>query len=167
MPPSAQQPDYITILRTLARHEADFIVIGGVCALLHGAPLMTLDVDIVHSRSPENLARLLAALQELGAYYRGQGNRRITPTLSYLASPGHQLLMTTAGSFDALGTVTGDRGYEELLPHTEEIWLEVDLKVRILDLPTLIRLKEEVGRDKDKAVLPILRQTLAEKNKDG
>jgi hypothetical protein len=160
-----RQPDYVAILQTLIKHQVDFIVIGGVCAILHGAPLMTQDVDIVHSRAPDNLPRLLAALQELRAYYRGQGDRRIAPNLSYLASPGHQLLMTTAGSCDILGTITGDRGYEELLPHTEEMLLALDQKVRVLDLPTLIQIKEEVGRDKDKMVLPTLRHTLAEKNK--
>src|SRR5579872_972990 len=163
--PNPPPPDYLAILATLAKHQVDFIVIGGVCGIFHGSPLMTEDMDIVHSRAPENLSRLLAALLELRAYYRGQGDRRIVPNLSYLASPGHQLLTTTAGSFDVLGTITGDRGYEELLPHTEAIQLALDLKVRILDLPTLIQIKEEVGRDKDKAVLPILRQTLVEKNK--
>jgi hypothetical protein len=126
---------------------------------------MTQDVDIVHSRTPENLSRLLAALQELRAYYRGQGDRRIVPNLSYLASPGHQLLMTTAGPFDVLGTVSGNRSYEDLLPHTEETQLAPDHKIRILDLPTLIQLKQEVGRAKDLLVLPILRQTLEEKKK--
>src|SRR5580692_4152356 len=163
--PSSLPPDYLAILQTLAKHEVDFIVIGGVCAILHGAPLMTQDVDIVHSRAPENLPRLLAALQELGAYYRGQGARRIAPNLSYLASPGHHLLATTAGSCDILGTITGERGYEELLPHSEEMLLALDQKIRVLDLPTLIQIKEEVGRDKDKMVLPTLRNTLAEKNK--
>ena len=33
---------------------------------------------------------------------------------------------------------------------------------RVLDLETLIALKEELGRDKDRAVLDVLRRTLAE-----
>jgi hypothetical protein len=163
--PNPPPPDYLAILETLAKHQVDFIVIGGVCGIFHGSPLMTEDVDIVHSRAPENLSRLLAALLELRACYRGQGDRRIAPNLSYLASPGHQLLTTTAGKFDVLGTISGDRGYEELLPHTEEVLLGLDLKVRVLDLPTLIQVKEEVGQDKDKMALPILRRLLDEKNK--
>jgi len=39
------------------------------------------------------------------------------------------------------------------------------MKIRLLDLPTLIAVKEEVGRPKDLAVLPLLRQTLEEKGK--
>jgi hypothetical protein len=34
-----------------------------------------------------------------------------------------------------------------------------------VDLETLIALKEEAGRDKDKMVLPVLRRTLEEKGK--
>ena len=37
------------------------------------------------------------------------------------------------------------------------------LEVRLLDLETLIAVKKETGHAKDKAVLPILRQTLKEK----
>jgi len=73
--------------------------------------------------------------------------------------------MTTAGPLDVLGTVVGDRGYDELFPHTEEMLFALDLKVRALDLPTLIQIKEEVGRDKDKMALPILRRLLDDKNK--
>jgi len=37
--------------------------------------------------------------------------------------------------------------------------------VRLLDLPTLIEVKQETGGDKDKAVLAILRRTLEETRK--
>jgi hypothetical protein len=145
--------------------EVDFIVVGGVCAVLHGAPIITLDMDLVHSRQPENLPRLLSALQSLGAIYRGQGERRLSPTLSHLASPGHQLLMTSAGPLDLLGTITENNGYDELLPHTVEVQVREGLRVRILDLETLIASKEAAGRDKDKVVVPILRRVLEEKGR--
>ncbi|MBY0526531.1 MAG: hypothetical protein K2R98_24260 [Gemmataceae bacterium] len=157
--------NYRFMLEVLAEHGVDFIVIGGVCAGLHGALLHTVDLDIVHSRDPENLNRLLAALQELDAYYREAGERRLRPTPSHLASPGHQLLRTSGGSLDVLGAISGNRGYDELLPVTVELRLRNDLTVRILDLETLIAIKEETGRDKDKAALPILRQALEQRKK--
>jgi hypothetical protein len=40
-----------------------------------------------------------------------------------------------------------------------------DLDVRLLVLEKLIELKEAVGRDKDKAVLSILKRTLDERNR--
>lgn len=154
------------ILRVLADHEVDFIVVGGVSATLQGAPVTTFDLDLVHSRAAENLERLLAALLALGAYYRGQGDRRIPPRISYLASPGHQLLMTRAGSLDLLGTVGipgHERGYQDLLPHAFEMDVGEGLRLRVLALATVIELKEEAGREKDRAVLPVLRRTLQER----
>ncbi|HEX5269006.1 MAG TPA: hypothetical protein VFW33_00900 [Gemmataceae bacterium] len=141
----------------------EFIVIGGVCGVLHGAPLVTFDLDLVHSRTPENLDRLVAALQALHAYYRGQGDRRPRPTADFLASTGHHLLMTRFGPLDILGTIARERGYEDLLPRSAGLQVEIGLSVRLLDLETLIMTKEETGRDKDKAVLPVLRRTLEER----
>jgi hypothetical protein len=48
-------PDFLAILRTLSDYKVDFIVVGGVCAVLHGAPLATFDLDVVHCRSADNL----------------------------------------------------------------------------------------------------------------
>lgn len=67
--------DYLEILKTLRSHGVDFVVVGGVCAVLHGAPLATFDLDVLHSREPHNLARLMAALEELDVHYRVPGRR--------------------------------------------------------------------------------------------
>ena len=64
-----------------------------------------------------------------------------------------------------LGTVGTDLGYEELLSRTVKVLFDRSLEVRALDLETLIQIKEEAGRKKDKAVLPILKQTLKERRK--
>jgi hypothetical protein len=162
---SDPEPDCEALLRVLAEHRIDFIVIGGVSAVLQGAPLTTFDLEVVHSRAPENLDRLLAALQALDAFFREQPSRRLRPDRSHLSSAGHQLLMTRHGPLDLLGTVSGNRGYDDLLAHTIDQPLGEGLRVRLLDLPTVILLKEETGRDKDMAVLPLLRRTLEEKGK--
>src|SRR5208337_4293546 len=94
--------DYLAILKTLRPHGVDFIIVGGVCAVLHGAPLATFDLDVVHSREPDNLARLMAALDELDAPYRIHGRHHRKPGASPLASAGHQLLMTRFGPLDLL-----------------------------------------------------------------
>lgn len=160
--------DFITIIQSLVEHEVDCIVVGGVSAVLQGAPIDTFDLDVVHSRSPENLDRLLAALLELDAYYRGQGSRRLAPKIEFLASPGHQLLMTRAGPLDVLGTVGvggHERDYDDLLPHAQMVEVMIGMRVCVLDLATVIELKEELGRDKDRAVLPVLRRTLEERQR--
>lgn len=159
------KPDFLQILRTFTDRKVDFIIVGGVCAVLHGAPVTTFDLDLVHSRRPDNIDRLLEALAHLDAYYRGQGSRVIRPKSWHLSSPGHQLLLTQAGPLDLLGVIGKGRGYDELLPRTVGLSISRGLEVRLLDLETLIAVKEETGHDKDKAVLPILLQTLKEKSK--
>ncbi len=37
-------PDFLEILRGLLRHEVDFILVGGVAAILEGAPVSTFDL---------------------------------------------------------------------------------------------------------------------------
>jgi len=159
-------PDFLAILRTLSEYHVDFIIVGGVCAVLHGAPISTFDLDLVHSRRPDNLDRLMPALHSLDATFRGQGSRTIRPTLRHLSSPGHQLLMTRAGPLDLLGTIGKGRGYNTLLKSTVEVDISENLKVHALGLKALIDIKEETARDRDRAMLPILRRTLEEKTRD-
>ena len=157
--------DFLAILRTLAAHDVDFIVVGGVCGALHGATITTFDLDVVHSREPENLGRLLKALDDLEARYRTPGKASRKPKLSHLASEGHQLLKTIGGPLDLLGTVGEGHSYEKLLPETVEVNAGKGLKVRVLSLPALIRIKQETATEKDKLALLILRRTLKEKSR--
>lgn len=53
------------LLEVLIRHRVDFVVVGMTAGVLQGAPLSTFDLDVVYSRAPENLTRLLAALREV------------------------------------------------------------------------------------------------------
>lgn len=159
--------DFFTLLEVLTKHDVDFIIIGGVCAVLHGAPVSTFDLDLVHSRTSDNLDRLMAALIELNAYYREHEEKKLKPDVSRLSSSGHHLLMTKAGPLDLLGAVTGGRDYDALISHTNEVSLTGGVKVRLLELPLLITLKEEMDQEKDRAVLPLLRRTLEEKKRDG
>ncbi len=153
--------DYLEILQVLVRHGVDFIVVGGVSAVLQGAPLTTMDLDIVHSRKADNLKRLSPALAELDAYFRGRGNQKFRPDMTHLSSPGHQLLMTRFGPLDLLGTIGANQAYEDLLGSSREMQVE-EFRIRVLNLATLIRIKEELGFEKDKAMLPVLRNTLKE-----
>lgn len=148
----------------LTKHKVDFIVVGGVCAVLHGAPVTTFDLDLVHSRSSQNLSRLMSALNELDAFYRGRVDQRLKPKRSHLSSSGHQLLMTNAGPLDLLGTIGSSHTYKDLLKHTVE--LEAGgLHLRMLNLEKLIEIKRETITDKDKAMILILQHILEEKQK--
>ncbi|HEX4822680.1 MAG TPA: hypothetical protein VFV19_00045 [Candidatus Polarisedimenticolaceae bacterium] len=160
MPPTAA--DVSGLLRVLAAHDVKFIVIGGVCAVLHGAPVSTFDLDIVPDRSPDNVARLLEVLKGLGAVHRDPAGRTIEPDASRLGGPGHNLLSTRSGPLDVLGTIGAGRDFQSLEPRSRLVDLGDGVRVRVLDLDALIETKQEAGRDKDRAVIPILQQTLAE-----
>ncbi len=54
--------DLETTLPALARGGVEFIIVGGVAATIHGSARVTRDLDIVYSRTPENIARLATAV---------------------------------------------------------------------------------------------------------
>lgn len=150
--------DSVALLRALHRHGVDLIVVGMTAGVLQGAPVVTLDLDIVYSRAGENLERLIAALAELRAVFRGDP-RRIPPNVSHLESQGHKLLETALGDLDVLGTLDEGLDYEDLLP--DAVTVEVDdMPLKVLSLRRLIEIKERAGRPKDLAALPVLRSTL-------
>lgn len=150
-------PDFATIIETLLRHDVDFVIVGGVCAVLLGAPVTTFDLDIVHSRTEENLKRLLSALDELGAHYREHLPRRLTPTIETLGSTGHHLLSTRFGPLDVLGSIGTDDDYDQLNSHVDRIEIKESISVKILQLNTLIEVKEKTAREKDFVMLNVLK----------
>lgn len=160
----AKTPRFRDALEILRRHHVDFIVVGGVAAVLNGAPISTFDLDIVHSRASENLERLMAALVELEARYRDPTGRRLLPVSDLLAGDGHHLMMTKCGPLDLLGTIGKGHAFESLRSSTLEQHLG-DLIVLVLDLDALIRIKAETAREKDLGQLAVLRRTLDEKNR--
>lgn len=153
---------YLETLEVFVRHRVDFIVIGGVGCVLRGAPITTFDVDIVHSRDPENLVRILAALEELGAWYREHIQTRLRPRLDRVGLPGPQLFRTKYGILDVIGVANGKWTYDDLLPLSSELDAGGGLLVRVLHLEKIVQMKEELGRDKDRAVLDVLRATMRE-----
>ncbi len=155
-------PDFLGVLRVLARRQGDFIVVGGVCAAFHGAPVTTFDLGVVHSRAPDNIERLLSALDDLEAFYRMAPERKLKSGPSHLSSPGHQLMMTRHGPLDLLRAVGKGHDYAQLLKHAVELRAGAGVRIRVLDLATLIRVKEETAGEKDRATLAILRRTLEE-----
>ena len=156
-------PDFLPILRTLVERRADFIVVGGVGAALEGAPIMTLDLDLVHSRDSSNIGRLLSSLDALGARYRTQPERHLKPQGSHLMSESHQLLVTRYGPLDLLGSIGRSHTYEDLL--SDSIEVDAGVRISVLKLERQIAIKEETAGEKDLAVLPVLLRTLEEKKR--
>lgn len=51
--------DVEQILSALTRHGVEFLLVGGVAAIAHGARRLTVDLDCVPMRTYENLDRSL------------------------------------------------------------------------------------------------------------
>jgi len=150
--PHPVQADLDALIQALLGAGIEFIVVGGAAAVLHGAPITTQDLDIVHHRSQENVRRLADLLGQLDATFRG---RDLRPTADLLAGRGQLNLSTRLGPLDPLCVLHDGRGYEELLPHTK-VLSDRSTEIRVLDLETLIEVKAAAGRARDKLVLPIL-----------
>ena len=156
---------FISILQTLLENRVEFILVGGVAAVIHGAPVTTFDIDIVHRRTHDNIERLMKALEALDAYYRHVPERLLRPTESHLGTLDRQLLLTRFGPLDVLGMIGDNHSYDDLISHTEPMRIVEDSLINVISLPRLIQSKEEVGHQKDQATLEILRETLRLKSK--
>lgn len=148
-------------LEVLGRHGVDFIVVGGIAAILQGSPLTTEDVDAVYLGADENLRRLAAALVELDATYVDPAGRTIRPDVERLAALRVHLLNTRYGRVDLMRTVGNELAYEQLIDRTLSLDIGT-MTVRVLELEAVIETKVQADRPKDHYQLPFLKQLLAE-----
>ena len=152
-----------TLLARLAASGTDFLLVGGLAAVAQGAPLTTIDVDVVHRRDPDNVERLLAFLGSVNARYRGRpAGQVLRPTREALLGEGHQLLVTDLGPLDVLGVIEGGRDYLSLLPEAVTVQVEGQ-PVKVVRLEALADLKRGATGAKEKLVLAILEDTLRQR----
>jgi hypothetical protein len=159
--------DIAGLLRLLTDADVEFLVVGMSAAVLQGVPATTLDLDIVHRRTPENVARLEHVLSQLGACARNDlANRKLRPSREALLGNAHLLLQTRLGPLDVLCELGEAVGFDELVQRSE--LLESDgREIHVLDLPTLIEEKTRANRPKDRIALPLLLATLEERRRRG
>ena len=132
--------DFPQIIEVLNRHQVDYVVIGGMAAVLQGAPTNTIDVDALVRYDQKNLKRLGGALRELGA-------QRSTDVDSFISRI--EEFPTEAGTVDILRAAEGIGTYDDVVPNTTILMVE-DEEVRTLDLPTLIQSKEATFGENDR-----------------
>lgn len=137
--------DARALLKTLAEHDVDYVVIGGLAAQAHGHTRTTQDLDLVPDPSPANLQRLLAALSALGARPVGEGD----PRPVRLPPTGVLELDTNAGGIDVHLNPPGAAPYEQL--RARALAIEVDRPVLVAGLDDLIAMKRASGRPIDRS----------------
>jgi len=158
-------------LVTLARHEVDFIVCGGVAAILHGVPRTTLDLDISVDMKPENLGRLFRAVEELGLKPKIPVDPRVLfepDAVVKMVQEKGALVFSFVDPEDPIRHIdmflTRALSYDELAKHAEKHVLE-GMEIAVLSARYLLKLKLEIQPPRRKDILDI--QTLSEKLDEG
>jgi hypothetical protein len=154
------------MLGALREAGVRFVLVGGMAAILHGDVGVTVDLDVVPDREPENLERLAGVLRSLGARIRSEGAPQglaFDCSGGFLRNLGPDSILnltTEVGDLDLAFRPSGTGGYADLRRDAIEIEAADGVRVLIASLADVIRSKEAAGREKDRIVLPRLRRLL-------
>jgi hypothetical protein len=147
------------IIRTLARHRVQFVLIGALAARLYGFPRLTADAGITPADDRRNLERLAAALKELDAKVYTESvpeGLAFDRSAAALARATMWNLVTSAGRLDIAFRPSGTKGYTDLADGAEN-FEAFGVRFLVASLDDIIRSKEAAGRSKDEEDVLILR----------
>ncbi len=150
--------DPACIFAVLADHDVEYVLIGGLAAVVRGSTAMTNDADIVPAPTLDNLERLGAALVILEAQLRSERDPAgiaFDPHPELLASVDVLPMTTRCGDLDLTLRPAGIDDYSKLRAASDEFELG-GRRVQVAALDDIIRSKEAAGRARDRATLPIL-----------
>ena len=134
------------ILRVLAKHSVDFVLVGGLAGLAHGSRYPTNGTDVAYARERANLERLAGALQELGTTLHGAPPDG--PFVLDAASIADGANFTFDTELGPLGEPAGAPRYGALRQDSVETSV-FGVRVHVASLDHLIAMKEAAGRPKD------------------
>ena len=162
--PNAPALETRRILETLGRHQVDYVIVGGMASIVHGAGVATFDIAIVPAFRDANLQRLANALADLRAGLRVEGEPEPVPfplDPQSLRTFEVSTWRTDAGDLDIIiGIPTATAGelatFEELADRAHER-SAFGLTILIADLEDIITSKVALSRGSDLAALPALR----------
>jgi hypothetical protein len=140
--------DPLTLLATLERHRVAYVVVGGLARVIQGADEVTRGVDVVPSARPDNLRKLSAALDELGA-----GNAEVSTTEPIS-------VVTPRGELRVVPVPAGTRGYDDLRRAATREPLGQGLRPAVASKGDLARMLSALGRAEDGEKLRQLRRLI-------
>jgi hypothetical protein len=140
------------LMQRLVAAQVEFVIIGGMAAVLHGSTQVTYDLDICAPFNEENMARILTALQGLEPCHRLSLRKPVKQTAAELSTWQNLYLDTKAGVLDVLGNVEGLGRFADLIGRTTTV-VVFNLTVSVLDLDSLIAAKGAMNRPRDRRVI--------------
>lgn len=138
------------IFEALARHEVDYVLVGGLAAQTHGNTRMTNDVDVIPAPGPQNLNRLADALNAQEARVLNPGYEGLEIDAKMLPGETIWQLSTPHGDLDVIHDAPGAAPYPELRERALVISLD-EARVAVAGRDDLIRMKLARGRAIDRA----------------
>ncbi len=154
-----RERDYLLeILQELVRNNVDFIVCGGVAAVLHGVERLTMDLDLSLKMSGDNLKAFLQVMKKEEMIPRAPipAESILDPDIRRAIVEGKGALVftfiDTNNPFKQVDFfLTEDNGYEQLVDDTTSITVD-DMTIKVVSVDKLIEMKYAVDpiRDKDK-----------------
>jgi hypothetical protein len=141
------------ILERLNREQVEYVLVGGLAAVVYGVPLVTRDVDVCIPFTKQNLVRLEKALVGLNPIHR-QTPQRLPFSVAEDFPRGlkNMYLRTDLGVLDCLGEIKGIGGFAEVNRHSVVAELPIG-PCKILSLSALIEAKKAMDRTQDKLAL--------------
>jgi hypothetical protein len=145
------------LLARLNKSQVEFVIVGGVACVLHGASYVTFDLDVCIRLAAENFYRIRAALEDLHPCHRLSGKKLPFELTDELCTRLKNIyLQTDLGTLDCLGEIAGIGDYDKVAACSIAMPFPFG-ECRVLSLDALIASKEAAGRDKDPRALRFLR----------
>lgn len=137
------------LLRRLTAAGVDFVVIGGIAAILHGSARVTRDLDIVFALDNANLEALGRVLIESEARLRGvDDDVPFVPDARTLKRVQLLTLETNAGWFDVHRRPEGAPPYEGLRRNADRMDVG-GFSILVASVDDLLAMKRAAGRTQD------------------
>lgn len=149
------------ILRALAEHGVDYVLIGGLAVQTHGHVRTTNDADLIPAPDPANLGRLADALRSLDARILNPGSENVEIDAKMLPKATIWQFASRDGGIDVMHEVPGGRTYAELRERALAVRLG-EIEVPVVGLDDLIAMKLARGRPLDLADVAALTDPEAE-----
>lgn len=145
------------LIQILLDHQIEFVIVGGMAAVLHGSSQVTQDLDVCAPLDVPHIEKLRECLAPF------HPTHRMTPKkLSFLEFPEdisnikNLYLQTDKGIIDVLGQISGVGDYSRVARLAVQVGV-FGAKCQVISIDDLILAKQFMARPKDLATIKELK----------